>query len=73
MDGWPHGQMQKWTDGWGIFLVLEKVSEAGSLNRARQEAGGEHLREEAVCSGCRGSYRLHRMTCLDGIENTFVI
>lgn len=34
------GRVQTWTNGWGIVLVLEELSKAGSLNRAGQ--GGEH-------------------------------
>lgn len=29
--------MQAWTNRWGIVLVLEELSKAGSLNRAGQE------------------------------------
>lgn len=63
------GRVQTWTNGWGIVLVLEELSKAGSLNRAGQ--GGERGGDEATCSGYTGNYRLHRMVCLE-IGNAFV-
>lgn len=44
MDGWRHGRVQAWTNGWGIVLVLEELSKAGSWNRAGQQVSMGEMR-----------------------------
>lgn len=36
VDTWVQGCRDGWRGGWGIVLVLEEVSEAGSLHRTGQ-------------------------------------